>query len=120
MKQLEDIKFAISYHALMILIAAYDWISSIGKLTELTHQYQYLPFLSDISLATVYIKDVKRGAEHEDRQILVSDRTDRRTNGWTDRLTDAINILWAFLVLKNLVRNSFSLLYWMKIEHVSL
>ena len=66
MKQLEDIKFAISYHALIILIAANDWMGSIGKLTELTHQY--LPFLSDISLAaTVYIKDVKRGAEHPNK-----------------------------------------------------
>ena len=45
-------------------------------------------------------------------------QTDKHTDGQTHRHTDAINRLWAFLVLKNLVRNSFSLLYWMKIEHV--
>ena len=80
MKQSEDIKFAISYHALIILIAANDWIGSIGKLTELTHQYQYLPFLSDISLATVYIKDVKRGAEHTDKFWFQTGQTDGQTH----------------------------------------
>ena len=84
MKQLEDIKFAISYHALIILVAAYDWMGSIGKLTELTHQY--LPFLSDISLAAIY--EGRETWSQTFKQILVSDRTDRRTNGWTDRLTD--------------------------------
>ena len=83
MKQLKDIKFAISYHALIILIAAYDWIGSIGKLTELMHQY--LPFLSDISLAaTVYVKDVKRGAEHTDKFWFQTGQTDGRTDGRTD------------------------------------
>ena len=42
-----------------------------------------------------------------------------RQDRQTDRHTDAINRLWAFLVLKNLVRNSFLLLYWIEIEHVS-
>ena len=54
------------------------------------------------------IEDVERGAEQSffvansgrtDRnvsQILASDRTDRQT----DRQTDAISILWAFLVFK--------------------
>ena len=79
MKQLEDIKFVISYHALIILTAAYDWKGSIGKLTELTHQY--LPFLSDISLtATVYIKDIKRGAEHEDKFWFQTGQTDGQTH----------------------------------------
>ena len=85
MKQSEDIKFAISYHALIILIAAYDWIGSIGKLTELTHQY--LPFLSSSSLATVYIKDVKRGAERTGKFWFQTGQTDGRTDGRTDGQT---------------------------------
>ena len=104
MKQSEDIKFAISYHALIILIAAYDWMGSIGKLIELTHQYQYLPFLSDISLATVYIKDVKRGAEHTDKFWFQTGQTD----GQTHRRIKHIVGLPCF---KNLVQNSFLLLY---------
>ena len=42
-------------------------------------------------------------------EIDVSDRTDRQTDrqtdGQTDSRTDGLNILWALLVLKNLVRN---------------
>ena len=56
----------------------------------------------------IHIEDVQRGAEltlflarrglsQKVDQILVSVRTDRRT----DEQTDGISILWAFLVLKN-------------------
>ena len=56
----------------------------------------------------IHIEDVERGADltlflarrglsQKVDQILVSDRTDRRTDG----RTDVVSILWAFLVLKN-------------------